>query len=260
MRILRISVGIASLTLALTIGGCGESGGNADNQQKPIQTEQTGPGDGSNQDQSAGKDQAGMDGSQQQTDSTAKPQPNRQSSSGQGGDSSDAASGGNAATQESVSTSESGGQSAGNDGGDSLGGSDNPANKQEAGVWVIRITGNDQMQYNIEQFTVPAGAKLTLTLEHVGDMSINAMGHNVVITEQGTNPIQFGAKCQLNGTVKNDYLPKSVQDTVIAYTELLGGGEKDQITFKVPEDTGKYPFVCTFPAHAATMNGEMVVK
>jgi CubicO group peptidase (beta-lactamase class C family) len=48
-------------------------------------------------------------------------------------------------------------------------------------------------------------------------------------------------------------------DQVVAHTKLLGPNETD--TLKLPTlAAGTYPFVCTFPGHAAIMNGQLVVE
>lgn len=140
----------------------------------------------------------------------------------------------------------------------SVGGPDNPATLED-GVWVVHITGDDQMQYNITQFTVKAGQKVRIELEHVGQMQRAAMGHNVVVTEQGTNVMQFAMQAGSAG-LDNGYLAESQMDKVIAHTEMLGGGETDSVTFTAPEQTGDYPYLCTFPAHYTQMQGTMAVE
>jgi azurin len=57
-----------------------------------------------------------------------------------------------------------------------------------------------------------------------------------------------------------EYIPAAQSDKIIAYTKLLGPGEEDTITFKVPAEAGEYTFICSFPAHAmAGMKGVLVV-
>lgn len=46
----------------------------------------------------------------------------------------------------------------------------------------------------------------------------------------------------------------------MARSKLVQPKAKDAFTFKVPEKLGVYPFVCTFPSHAALMNGRMHVS
>ena len=55
-----------------------------------------------------------------------------------------------------------------------------------------------------------------------------------------------------------DYIPNGGAD-VIAHTKLIGGGEKDVISFKAPE-AGTYDYICSFPGHYAMMKGVLVVE
>jgi len=124
----------------------------------------------------------------------------------------------------------------------------------------VRLTAGDDMQYDRTEFTVEAGREVKLTFEHVGEMDIKTMGHNVVILQKGQQAVPFGQKASAKGGLGNGYLPQSMRDVVIAHTELLGGGEKDVITFTAPENPGDYPYVCTFTNHASVMNGKMIVE
>ncbi len=125
----------------------------------------------------------------------------------------------------------------------------------------VEISAGDNMVYDLEEFTVSPGQTVRLTFSHTGNLAAQAMGHNVVILNNPElNPVAFGRKASGDGTVENDYLPEGVRGDVLAATDLLGGGESDTITFKAPEKSGKYPFLCSFPRHAASMNGEMVVQ
>ena len=52
-------------------------------------------------------------------------------------------------------------------------------------------------------------------------------------------------------------MPDSPQ--VLFSTKLLEPGQTVTFQFKAPADAGKYPYVCTFPAHWKTMNGTLNV-
>lgn len=123
----------------------------------------------------------------------------------------------------------------------------------------VEIDSNDQMQYNKKAFEVVEGQTVTLTLTHSGQLPKVAMGHNVVILKPGTVLADFAMKCA--PLAATDYIPQdeASKALMIAYTKMLGGGEKDTITFTAPA-AGDYPFVCTFPGHFALMQGVMTVK
>jgi azurin len=128
----------------------------------------------------------------------------------------------------------------------------------EDGV-TLELTGNDQMQYNKKELTVTTGQKVTLKFEHVGKLPEVAMGHNVVIVKPGTQIAQFAMKCA--PAKENDYIAEddATKALIVAHTEMIGGGEKTEITFTAPAP-GEYPYLCTFPGHFGVMNGKLTVK
>lgn len=129
------------------------------------------------------------------------------------------------------------------------------------GAAEVRIASDDQMRFDIDEFTVHAGQPVRLTLEHTGEMGVEQMGHNVVILNADEDPVAFGSEVgQQGGKLENNHLPESMRDRVIAYTRVIGGGESDTIEFNAPEQAGEYPFVCTFPGHSAVMRGVMVIR
>lgn len=130
----------------------------------------------------------------------------------------------------------------------------------EDGVAQVTIGGNDQMQYTVHEFSVEAGQEVELTFVHEGNLPVEAMGHNVVILPAGEDYVAFAQKVQSEGgRLENDYLPESMREGLIAHTDMVGGGETSTVRFTAPETPGEYPYLCTFPAHYATMNGIMTV-
>ena len=128
------------------------------------------------------------------------------------------------------------------------------------GVAIVRITGDDAMRYNINQFTLKAGEKVRLVFKHTGRLAASVMGHNVVILKLGEDPQAFATQVPTSGgNASNDYLPPSFMDRVLVHTKLIGGGQQTTVEFTAP-DPGEYPFLCTFPGHFAMMNGKMIVE
>jgi len=122
----------------------------------------------------------------------------------------------------------------------------------------VEITGNDRMQYNINEFTVPAGSTVRIKFVNVGDLPKNAMGHNVVVMKKDVDLQPFVAAAAQAG--QNDYFPPDRSDAVIAHTEMLGPDQSDTMTFEAPAP-GDYPYLCSFPGHfAAGMRGVMTVE
>lgn len=121
----------------------------------------------------------------------------------------------------------------------------------------IILHGNDQMKYDGYMFKIKAGQDVKLSMTNAGKLPKEAMGHNVVILTQGTDVPSF-AKAAAQEKA-NDYIPASMQSSIIAHTKILGPGETDEITFKI-DAPGEYDFICSFPAHYVTMKGKIVVE
>ena len=115
------------------------------------------------------------------------------------------------------------------------------------------------MKYDPKEITVPSSCKqFSITLKHNGKMPAAAMGHNVVIAK--TADVDAVAK-EGAGAAATNYV-KDGDTRVIAHTKVVGGGEKDSVTFKtdVLEAGGDYDFFCSFPGHYAVMRGKVVVE
>ena len=78
--------------------------------------------------------------------------------------------------------------------------------------------------------------------------------------KKGITAIAFGQKALGAGANAVNPLPDSLKSDVIASTKLLGPGEEEVLSFKAPEESGSYEYVCTFPGHFAMMRGTMTVK
>ena len=123
----------------------------------------------------------------------------------------------------------------------------------------VVITGNDQMQFSLTEFTVAAGSEVTLVFRNIGQMPKDVMGHNLAILTLGSDPDAFSAASQRHPN--NEYIDPELEDQVLAATAVLGPGEEETLTFTAPETAGEYPFVCSFPGHTpAGMKGIMIVE
>lgn len=128
---------------------------------------------------------------------------------------------------------------------------------QVAGSNEIRILGFDNMKYDKTEFTVKVGEEITLWLRNDGELPAEAMSHNVVVLKPGTGHMEFS----LAGLehADKDYISPDQNDVVVAKTKMLGPDQEDTITFTINE-AGVYPFVCTFPGHAGSMNGTITAE
>lgn len=123
----------------------------------------------------------------------------------------------------------------------------------------VLVTGNDSMKFSITRIEASPGEQLRIVLENAGSLPKQAMGHNLVVLQKGTDVNAFSIAA--SQAVATDYIPANLAGSVIAHTKILGPKEKDEITFTVPSEPGEYPYICSFPAHAlAGMRGVLVVR
>lgn len=137
-------------------------------------------------------------------------------------------------------------------------GADQSAEVGQDPVTEITITGDDRMRFDPTAFTVRAGTEVSVTLDNIGRMPKETMGHNLAILTPETQPNTFANAAARHPD--NAYIPPQYEDRVVATTDVLGPGEQETITFTAPSELGDYPFVCSFPGHTqAGMRGIMTV-
>lgn len=98
------------------------------------------------------------------------------------------------------------------------------------------------------------GDKVKLVFNNPDDMA-----HNLILVQPGT--ADQVADIAMNLGLKGEemgFIPES--EEIIAHTNLLRPNSNDVIYFEAPMKPGRYQYVCTFPAHAATMRGVLIVK
>ncbi len=124
----------------------------------------------------------------------------------------------------------------------------------------IEIDGMDNLRFSEEVITVKPGETITIKLVNKSKIPAIAMSHNWVLMAADADVHAFD-KAALKAGKDNGYLPKGMDDQVIAHTGMVGGGESDSVTFTAPKTPGDYEYICTFPGHfAAGMKGKLVVK
>jgi azurin len=121
-------------------------------------------------------------------------------------------------------------------------------------VIVVKVV-KDVMQFDKTLITAKAGTVIQIVLQNPDHMQ-----HNLVLIKPKTLEKVGAAADKLasdpNGT-KLNYVPRMPE--VLQATPLLNPGGKFTLTFTVPDATGDYPFVCTFPGHWRIMKGIMRV-
>lgn len=120
---------------------------------------------------------------------------------------------------------------------------------------IVRIqTLRAQMRYDVAEFTVAPGVPVKVILENVDDMP-----HNLVLFQAGTDVVAASNKNmeKPEEALKRDWLP--VDPRMIAHSKMVQPKATDEFTFTAPTRPGTYPYVCTFPGHALSMQGKMHV-
>lgn len=122
----------------------------------------------------------------------------------------------------------------------------------------IKTSGGDTY-LQLQNIEATPGEKLRIRLTTVSDLPATAMAHNWILLKMGVDPAAFA---QAAGTAKaNDYIPQDRTNDIIAYTGLAADGETVEVTFTVPEETGSYEYLCSFPGHfTAGMRGTLNVQ
>jgi azurin len=129
-----------------------------------------------------------------------------------------------------------------------------------AGQCDISLEATASMAFSSKEITISKACKeVNLTLKNTGTMPKAAMGHNLVISKKSD---MQGILADGNTAGLSKNFVKENDPRVIAYTPVLGGGESSTIKFKTDKfDTKEaFSFFCSFPGHAAVMNGVVKVN
>lgn len=117
---------------------------------------------------------------------------------------------------------------------------------------------NEQWYYILTGIDAAPGEELNVTLTTISQLPPSAMSHNWLLLPQDADAEAFNTasiKAKDNG-----YVAPDMEDMVIIETGMVGGGESTTITFSAPDESGEYPYLCTFPGHyLAGMEGILTV-
>jgi len=124
----------------------------------------------------------------------------------------------------------------------------------------VTVDSTDQMRFDTDRIVMDASCEeFTVHLTHSGNLAKNVMGHNWVLTL--AEDLRGVANDGISAGLDNDYI-KPDDERVIAFTEIIGGGEETSITFDVSglSKDKDYEFFCSFPGHSALMKGAFVIE
>jgi azurin len=124
---------------------------------------------------------------------------------------------------------------------------------------LIKLKATDAMQYDVKTIQATPGESLKVTLTAVSAMAKAEMAHNFVLLAKGTNADAFAMDAAM--ARDNGYIPKAKTASILAQTNLAGGGETVEVVFNAPKEPGEYMYICTFPGHyIGGMKGKLIVK
>jgi azurin len=122
---------------------------------------------------------------------------------------------------------------------------------------VIRLTVKaGEMQFDKTELTVAPGQLVELVFTNPDQMQ-----HNFVLIAPASLQVVGAAADELARSpsgVSQQYVPQMSQ--VLFHTKLVDPGETITVQFRAPQETGQYPYVCTFPGHWRVMNGLLTVQ
>lgn len=128
-----------------------------------------------------------------------------------------------------------------------------------AGPRVVKIEGNDKMQFSVTKIEAKPGEQLKIELSAKGTMAKAEMAHNFILLAKTANVDAFVMAAAM--ARKTQHVPAAKKADMLAYTALAGNGETVTVTFEVPKEPGEYMYICSFPGHyAAGMKGLLIVK
>jgi azurin len=132
----------------------------------------------------------------------------------------------------------------------------NPWRRTIRGARSITIQAGKNLSYSVRSFEVRAGEPIRLTF-----INPDAVPHNWVLVKPGALSAVGALVNQIIAepdAVTRQYVPRT--DLVLAYTDVVGPESQFTICFRAPANSGRYPYLCSFPGHWMVMNGEMIVK
>jgi azurin len=119
---------------------------------------------------------------------------------------------------------------------------------------ITMTTDGDNLYWASKTLAVKAGSIVKLTLKNTSSAS-GGMAHNWVLAKTGTEQAVATDSMQV-GEDKN-WVAEG--PNVITHTTLIKPGAETSITFTAPP-AGVYPYFCSYPGHATTMNGKLTSK
>jgi azurin len=121
----------------------------------------------------------------------------------------------------------------------------------------IKLQADDFMHFNKDLFKVKKGVSIVLQLKNIGSQTGPPMSHNCVILNRDVDISAFADEARK--FKDDDYIPPTLIPSIIAHTHQVAAGKTDQVVFAF-KTAGVYNFICSYPGHWGTMQGQIVVE
>lgn len=132
----------------------------------------------------------------------------------------------------------------------------NPFADAKPDARAVEIATGKNLTYQQNLVEAKAGETLQLTL-----INTDVVPHNWVLVKEGKLSEVGDASNRLiadPAAAARQYVPETTD--ILAYTDIVSGGQQATIYFNAPKTPGNYPFLCTFPGHWMVMNGILKVS
>ena len=123
----------------------------------------------------------------------------------------------------------------------------------------FQIAVGDNLKFSQDKVVASkACGPVTIKLKHEGKLPKNMMGHNWVLTH--AKDVSAVATDGMSAGLNNQYV-KAGDSRVIAFSEMIGGGEETSVSFSIGalSTSEDYIFFCSFPGHFYAMRGILEV-
>ncbi len=122
-----------------------------------------------------------------------------------------------------------------------------PAAKPRA----VNLTMREGLRFDPPRFEAKPGQELILSLENADSTH---QQHNLIVVQPGSRDKVAQAALTLGDkAIALAFVPPVPE--VLASSPLLDAEKSAVLRFRLPDQPGVYPYVCTFPGHAAVMFG-----
>ncbi len=121
---------------------------------------------------------------------------------------------------------------------------------------VLYVQAAPGLQFSPKELSVEPGVKVRLIFQNP-----DIMQHNFLLLAPGSTEAIGALADQMAAqadAIEKQYIPDS--DKILVASKLVAPQAEEELVFTAPEQTGDYPYLCTFPGHWRIMKGVLHVR